>query len=71
MQVFGKIYQARYLAGMVTARDPLVQASRKVGYVNAYRIGETVRGANAFVRGLHAVDPGIEVPAFTSGWVRV
>ena len=33
----------------------------QVGYISAYRLGETVRGINAFVRGLHSVDPEIQV----------
>ena len=38
------------------ARNPLPVLS-EVGYISAYRLGETVRGINAFVRGLHAVHP--------------
>lgn len=61
--VFPKIYQARYLTGIVMGwhlkQNPHLK--KKVGCVSAYKLGETVRAINAFKLGLAQVDPEIEV----------
>ena len=49
---FGRIYQARYLSGMVAGA--MTQAN-KIGYAAAYPIPEVIRGINAFTLGVQAV----------------
>lgn len=53
---FGRIYQARYLAGIAAG---LKTESNKVGYVAAYgtELAETSSGINAFALGVQAVNP--------------
>ncbi len=53
---FGRIYQARYLAGVAAG---LKTTSGKIGYVSAYgtEMAETCSGINAFALGVQAVNP--------------
>lgn len=53
---FGRIYQARYLAGIAAG---LKTQSDKVGYVSAYGtdLAETCSGINAFALGVQSVNP--------------
>ena len=53
---FGRIYQARYLAGIAAG---LKTESNKIGYVAAYgtELAETSSGINAFALGAQAVNP--------------
>ena len=51
---FGRIYQARYLSGIVAG---LKTKANKIGYVAAYEIPEVVRGINAFTLGVRSVNP--------------
>ncbi|MBQ2967712.1 MAG: BMP family ABC transporter substrate-binding protein [Clostridia bacterium] len=53
---FGRIYQARYLAGIAAG---LKTETNKVGYVAAYgtELAETCSGINAFALGVQAVNP--------------
>ncbi len=53
---FGRIYQARYLAGIAAG---LKTTSNKIGYVAAYgtELAETSSGINAFALGAQAVNP--------------
>jgi Uncharacterized ABC-type transport system, periplasmic component/surface lipoprotein len=63
---FGKIYQIRYLSGMVAG---LQTESNKIGYVAAFAIPEVVRGINAFALGVQAVNPDATVEvSWTSTW---
>lgn len=63
---FGRIYQARYLTGMVAGR---MTKSGKVGYVAAFPIPEVIRGINAFTLGVRAVNPKAEVRVvWTKTW---
>jgi len=55
---FGRIYQARYLSGIVAG---LKTKSNKIGYVAAYTIPEVVRGINAFTLGVRSVNPEAKV----------
>ncbi|MCR4743313.1 MAG: BMP family ABC transporter substrate-binding protein [Treponema sp.] len=55
---FGKIYQSRYLAGMVAG---LHTKSNQIGYVAAFPIPECIRGINAFTLGAQAVNPQVQV----------
>ena len=55
---FGRIYQMRYLSGIVAG---LQTESNKIGYVAAFPISEVNRGINAFTLGVKAVNPDAEV----------
>jgi basic membrane lipoprotein Med (substrate-binding protein (PBP1-ABC) superfamily) len=50
---FARMYQARYLAGMVAGS---MTKTDKIGYAAAMPIPEVVRGINAFARGVAAVN---------------
>ena len=65
---FGRIYQARYLAGIAAG---LKTTTDKVGYVAAYgtELAETCSGINAFALGVQAVNPDAVVYVKTlSSW---
>jgi len=51
---FGRIYQIRYLSGIVAG---LQTESNEIGYVAAFPISEVNRGINAFTLGVQAVNP--------------
>ncbi|NJB68851.1 basic membrane protein A [Desulfobaculum xiamenense] len=55
---FGRMYQARFLAGMVAGS---MTKSNKLGYVGAFPIPEVIRGINAFALGAQSVNPNVEV----------
>lgn len=57
---FGRIYQARYLAGIAAG---LKTESGKIGYVSAYgtELAETSSGINAFALGVQSVNPDATV----------
>ena len=60
---FGRIYQARYLAGIAAGLKSLEIGNNKVGYVAAFttETAETASGINAFAMGVQAVNPDAEV----------
>ena len=63
---FGRIYQARYLTGIVAGK---MTKSNKVGYVAAHPIPEVVRGINAFTLGVRSVNPSAKVQVvWTNTW---
>jgi basic membrane protein A len=63
---FGRIYQARYLTGLVAGS---MTKSAKIGYVAAFPIPEVIRGINAFTLGVQAVNPKAEVRVvWTKTW---
>lgn len=65
---FGRIYQARYLAGIAAG---LKTESDKIGYVAAYgtELAETCSGINAFALGVQSVNPDATVYVKTlSSW---
>ena len=63
---FGRMYQARYLAGMGAAMMPDVST---LGYVAAFPIPEVVRGINAFTAGARSVNPEISTKVrWTDTW---
>ncbi len=63
---FGRMYEPRYLSGIVAG---LKTESNKIGYVAAFPIPEVVRGINAFTLGAQSVNPDIEVEVvWTSTW---
>jgi basic membrane protein A len=63
---FGRMYQARYLSGMVAGA---MTKSNTLGYVAAFPIPEVIRGINAFTLGAQAVNPDVEVRVvWTKTW---
>jgi basic membrane protein A and related proteins len=63
---FGRMYQARYLSGIVAG---LKTKSNQIGYVGAFPIPEVVRGLNAFTLGVRSVNPNAKVKVvWTQTW---
>lgn len=63
---FGRMYQARYLSGMVAGA---MTKNNTLGYVAAFPIPEVIRGINAFTLGAQSVNPAIEVRVvWTKTW---
>jgi basic membrane protein A len=63
---FGRMYQARYLSGLVAGA---ATQSNKIGYVAAFPIPEVIRGINAFTLGVRQVNPEAEVQVvWTNTW---
>lgn len=55
---FGRIYQMRYLSGIVAGMQT---ENDRIGYVAAFPISEVNRGINAFALGVKSVNPDAEV----------
>lgn len=63
---FARMYQARYLAGIVAGMKTV---SGKIGYVAAMENNEVNRGINAFTLGVKRVNPSAEVVVtWTGAW---
>lgn len=63
---FGRIYQARYLTGIVAGKTT---KSNTIGYVAAMPIPEVIRGINAFTQGVRSVNPAAKVQViWTNTW---
>ena len=63
---FGRIYQARYLSGIVAGK---MTTNGNIGYVGAFPIPEVVRGINAFTLGVRSVNPDAKVTVvWTNTW---
>jgi basic membrane protein A len=63
---FGKVYEARYLAGIVAG---LKTKTNKIGYVAAFAIPECIRGINGFTQGVKSVNPDATVEVvWTNTW---
>ncbi|MEN8143032.1 MAG: BMP family ABC transporter substrate-binding protein, partial [Thermodesulfobacteriota bacterium] len=63
---FGRMYQARYLSGMVAGA---MTKSKIIGYAAAFPIPEVIRGINAFTLGAQAVNPDVSVRVvWTKTW---
>jgi basic membrane protein A len=63
---FGRIYEARYLSGIVAG---LKTESDLIGYVAAYEIPEVIRGINAFTLGVQSVNENATVAVrWTHTW---
>jgi basic membrane protein A len=63
---FGRMYQARYLSGIVAGK---MTKSNTIGYVAAFPIPEVIRGINAFALGAQSVNPDAEVRVvWTKTW---
>ncbi len=56
---FGRIYQARYLAGIAAGLKSLEEGNNNIGYVAAYgtEYAETCSGINGFTLGVLSVNP--------------
>ena len=57
----GRIYEARYLSGIVAGMQT---KTNKIGYVAAIPIAEVVRGINAFTLGVQSVNPDATVEVY-------
>ncbi|HEY3445338.1 MAG TPA: BMP family ABC transporter substrate-binding protein [Myxococcales bacterium] len=63
---FGRMYQARYLSGLVAGK---MTTNGKIGYVAAFPIPEVIRMMNAFTLGVRKVNPTATVQVeWTSTW---
>ncbi|BDQ36408.1 BMP family ABC transporter substrate-binding protein [Pseudodesulfovibrio nedwellii] len=63
---FGRVYQARFLTGMVAGA---MTKTDKLGYVAAFPIPEVIRGINAFAVGARQMNPDVEVRVvWTKTW---
>ena len=63
---FGRMYQARYLTGIVAGK---MTKSNTIGYVAAFPIPEVIRGINAFTLGVQSVNPKATVRVvWTKTW---
>lgn len=63
---FGRIYQARYLSGIVAGKQT---TANTIGYVAAFPIPEVIRGINAFTQGVRSVNPQAKVKVvWTNTW---
>lgn len=63
---FGRMYEARYLSGIVAGG---MTSSNTIGYVAAFPIPEVIRGINAFTLGVQSVNPKATVRVvWTKTW---
>jgi basic membrane protein A len=63
---FGRVYQSRYLTGIVAGS---MTKSNILGYVAAFPIPEVIRGINAFTLGVRSVNPKAQVRVvWTKTW---
>jgi basic membrane protein A len=63
---FGRIYQPRYLSGLVAGR---MTENNFIGYVAAHPIPEVIRGINAFTLGVRKANPDATVHVvWTNTW---
>ena len=63
---FGRIYQARYLAGIAAGYKSLALGNNNIGYVSAWgtEYAETCSGINAFAMGCIAVNPDAKISVY-------
>ncbi len=63
---FGRLYQMRYLSGIVAGMQT---ETNKIAFVAAFPISEVIRGINAFAIGVHSVNPDAEISvAYANSW---
>lgn len=55
---FDRIYEGRYLSGVVAGR---MTETDVIGYIGAFPIPEVIRGINAFTLGAQSVNPDVKV----------
>ena len=66
LSYFGRMYEPRYLSGMVAGK---MTKKNVIGYVAAFPIPEVIRGINAFTLGVQSVNPQAEVRVvWTQTW---
>jgi basic membrane protein A and related proteins len=64
--LFGRIYQPRFLSGLVAGK---ATKTNKIGYVAAFPIPEVIRGINAFTLGVRTANPEATVNVvWTNTW---
>jgi basic membrane protein A len=64
---FGRMYEARYLSGIVAG---MKTKANKIGYVAAMPIPEVFNGINAFTLGVQSVNPDVKVIVrWSNTWV--
>ena len=64
--LFGRMYQPRYLSGLVAGS---MTEGNVIGYVAAFPIPEVIRGINAFTLGVREANPDAEVRVvWTNTW---
>ncbi len=61
---FGRLYQVRYLSGIIAGMQT---ETGEIGYVASFPITEVIRGINAFTLGVRSVRPDAVVHACYSG----
>ena len=61
---FGRVYEVRYLSGIVAAMQT---ESNKIGFVAAQPIPEVIRSINAFTLGVQSVKPDATVEVIWTG----
>jgi basic membrane protein A len=63
---FGRMYEPRYLSGIVAGK---MTKAKVIGYVAAFPIPEVIRGINAFTLGVRSVNPAAQVRVvWTQTW---
>jgi len=63
---FGRMYEARYLAGIVAG---MTTTTNEIAYVAAFPIPEVVRGIDAFALGVKSVNPDAKINvSWTKTW---
>lgn len=66
---FGRMYEARYLSGIVAG---MKTKTNKIGYVAAIPIAEVFNGINAFTLGVQSVNPDAKVIVrWSNTWIDV
>ena len=64
---FGRIYQMRYLSGIVAG---MKTKKNRIGYVASFNLSEVNRGINAFTLGVQRVNPDAKVyVSWSNSWI--
>jgi basic membrane protein A len=66
---FGKIFQARYLSGIVAGEKTLETGNNMLGYVAAMPFAEVISGYTSFYLGAKSVNPDVTMKVmYTNSW---
>ncbi|MCE5343986.1 MAG: BMP family ABC transporter substrate-binding protein [Eubacteriales bacterium] len=66
---FGKIFQARYLSGIVAGEKTLQTGNNMLGYVAAMPFAEVISGYTSFYLGAKSVNPDVTMKVmYTNSW---
>ena len=66
---FGKIFEARYLSGIVAGEKTLETGNNVLGYVAAMPFAEVISGYTSFYLGAKSVNPDVTMKvAYTNSW---